>query len=102
MKQETTKKAAWENELQALKNLVGNLGLKGFEVFVNHNGFRKKQTYFLRDETGNTITGSWAYPYLNHYIMGYGKAIQKAKILEAEVTRLRSLINEFADKIKAV
>jgi len=70
-------KAKWENELQALKNIVANLNLKGCEVFVNHNGFRCNPTYFLRDETGNTITGSWTYSNLNHFIMGYGKALSK-------------------------
>lgn len=102
MKQDTVKKATWENELEALKNLVDNLELKGFEVFVNHNGFRKKETYFLRDETGNTITGSWTYSALNHFIMGYGKAMKKVNIYKAEITRLKSLIYEFADKIKSV
>ena len=69
----------WEYELQSLKNIVRNLNLKGCEVFVNHNGGRKKQTYFLRDATGNTITGSWDYTQLNHFIMGYGKANNELK-----------------------
>jgi len=68
MKQETTKKAAWENELQALKNLVGNLGLKGFEVFVNHNGFRKKQTYFLY-ESASLIASSRYSPFLPFFFV---------------------------------
>jgi len=68
----------WESELQCLKNIINNLDLKGVEVFVNHNGGRKNPTYFLRDETGNTITGSWSYVNLNHFIMGYGKGINKA------------------------
>ena len=75
MKQDN--KTKWENELQALKNIVSNLQLNGIDVYVNHNGGRKNPTYFLRDETGNTITGSWDYTRLNHFIMGYGKAFNK-------------------------
>ena len=70
-----TKKVKWENELQALNNIVTNLNLTGCTVHVNHNGGRKKETYFLRDSEGGTLTGSWTYDRLNHFIMGYGKAI---------------------------
>jgi len=69
----------WENELQALKNALISLKLDGFEVWVNHNGFRTKtKTFCLRDNTGTSITGSWTYDRLNHFIMGYGKALQTA------------------------
>lgn len=68
----------WENELQALKNALTSFNLKGYEVWPNHNGFRSKTTFLLRDEEGNSITGSWNYDRLNHFILGYGKAFEKA------------------------
>lgn len=67
----------WENELQSLKNALVGLNLNGYGVNVNHNGFRKKATYFLRDDKGTSITGSWSYEQLNHFILGYGKASNK-------------------------
>lgn len=77
MKQVTdTSKAIWENELQALKNALISLNLKGYEVWVNHNGFRGKKTFLLRDDTGTALTGSCSYDRLNHFIMGYGKALK--------------------------
>lgn len=84
MKQETTpaqenKKALWESELQSLKTAVVSLNLEGYEVRPNHNGFRNKTTYFLSDEKGTSITGSWNYTELNHFILGYGKACKKLK-----------------------
>lgn len=77
MKQEKTKAVVWENELQALKNALESLNLKGYEVWPNHNGFRSKTTFLLRDDEGNSLTGSWTYSNLNHFIMGYGKAFNK-------------------------
>lgn len=62
------------NELQALENAVNNLNLKGHKVYPAQ-GYKAK--YFLRDNEGNTITGSWDYTRLNHFIMGYGKAFNK-------------------------
>jgi len=62
------------NELQALENAVNNLNLQGHKVFPAQ-GYKAK--YFLRDNEGNTLTGSWDYTRLNHFIMGYGKAFNK-------------------------
>ena len=68
----------WESELQSLKNAVINLKLTGYDVWVNHNGFRGKKTFSLRDDTGTPITGSLDYNNLNHFILGYGKAYNKS------------------------
>jgi len=77
MKTNNTNTAQWENELQALKNALISFNLKGFEVWPNHNGFRSKTTFLLRDDSGTSITGSWNYDRLNHFILGYGKALKK-------------------------
>lgn len=69
----------WERELQALKNALISLNLKGYEIWANHNGFRSKTTFLLRDDEGNSIAGSWNYDRLNHFIMGYGKALNRIK-----------------------
>lgn len=68
------KKQNWEQEKQALENALNSYNLKGYEIWVDHHGFRGNKTYFLRDSEGNRITGSWKYENLNHFIMGYGKA----------------------------
>jgi len=73
----TIKKSNWEGELKSLQTAVISLNLKGYEVCPNHNGFRGKTTFFLRDNTGISITGSWNYTELNHFILGYGKAYNK-------------------------
>ena len=70
-------KQDWEAELKSLKTAVESLNLKGYDVWVNHNGFRGKKTFFLKDEEGMSITGSWNYRDLNHFILGYGKAYNK-------------------------
>lgn len=87
------------NELQALQNALKSLNLDGYSV---HQKQGKRPTYFVLDDKSVLITGSWDYDKVNHYIFGYAKGLQKAKTFEAEITRLKSLIYEFADKIKSV
>jgi hypothetical protein len=73
---ETKVKLTWEDELQAMQNAIISFKMYGYEVIPNHNGFRKKTTFFLRDDKGHSLTGSWNYGQLNHFIFGYGKALK--------------------------
>ncbi len=89
MENTTVTLVQWERELQALNNALQHLKMEGYNVRVNHNGFRGKATFLLLDAEGTSLTGSWSYDRLNHFIMGYGKAIAKTNAPEL----LEALIN---------
>ena len=71
-----TKQTKAENELQALRNALNSLELIGYNVYW-YDEPRRKNKYFLVDDKGTSITGSWEYDKINHFILGYGKAIEK-------------------------
>lgn len=60
-----------ENELQALRNALDHYNLTGYTV---HQWY--KATYHLTDDKGASLTGAWDYVQLNHFIMGYAKALK--------------------------
>lgn len=80
-------------QLQSLKNAVRSLKLDGYEVHqkFEHDCRRTIGKYFLTDDNGNSLTGTWTYDKLNYFIMGYGKA--KAPMHSKE---------EIADMIKKI
>ena len=61
-------------ELQALKNALTSFNLTGYEVL--QTPLNKRHTYILRDDKGTSLTGYWTYDQLNHFILGYGKALK--------------------------
>lgn len=65
------------NGLQSLKNGLNHFKLTGYEV----HQFQDKNKYTLNDNTGTSLTGWWDYDKLNHFILGYGKAVNKYKSL---------------------
>lgn len=72
MKQEIT-------ELQALQNAVNHFRLYGLSVHqkVYEDKRRTAKMYFLHnDKTGETISPVLDYENLNHFILGYGKALK--------------------------
>lgn len=69
-----------ENELQALRNAIDSLNLKGYTVHETFLGNGKSTgKYYLRNDEGISITGTWGYTELNHFILGYGKAMKAFK-----------------------
>ena len=102
MKKETTiqpptEHTKRENELQALKNALDNCNLKGYEIFQSHT---RKYQYCLIDDKGNYLTGFWNYVSLNHFIMGYGKALNK--LLKADNEALKEANRELLEALKKV
>lgn len=86
-----------KNELQTLENCLESLQLNKYSI-LQASGKR----YCLFDNRNRGLTGYLDYETMYHFISGYGKAMKKVNIYKAEVTRLKSLIYEFADKIKSV
>jgi hypothetical protein len=67
--------AMGENEMQSLNNLLISFKLKGYKILRNYN--YKTRKYFVFDSNGDSITGSWGYNEINHFLLGYGKAFTK-------------------------
>lgn len=70
-----------ENELQALNNAINYHNLAGYTVHQRFETDKRKKVgkYFIMDDKGTSITGTWDYDQLNHFILGYGKAFNKFK-----------------------
>lgn len=77
----TPKAKKCEGELQALRNSIEYHNLKGYTVHQNFTTDKRKSVgkYFLMDDKGTSLTGTWDYMKVNHFIMGYGKAFNKLK-----------------------
>jgi hypothetical protein len=68
-------------ELQSLRNALSSLNLTGYEIFQSQTS---KYQYCLIDDRANYLTGFWNYTNLNHFIMGYGKAVnERQKLLDS-------------------
>ena len=64
-------------ELASLKNAVDDL--PGYDVKQLFEADKRKTTgkFYLTDEKGVSITGAWNYTELNHFILGYKKALKR-------------------------
>lgn len=62
------------SEFEALNNAINSLNLKDYQVLCDNN--KKNPRYCFRTPEGKCLTGWWDYEQLNHFIMGYGKALK--------------------------
>lgn len=67
-----------KTEFIALENAIISLNLEGHKVFIDYSQNLLSRFYFV-DDLGNSLTGSWSYEKINHFIMGYGKAYARFK-----------------------
>lgn len=67
-------------ELEALQNAVISTGTKGLEIFEYQNEDKRKTipTYYLCLK-GATISPRLVYEQMNHFILGFSKAISLYK-----------------------
>ena len=84
----------FKNELQDLENALLSQRLEKYSVLVGSD-----KRYCLFDNRNRGIIGNLDYEAMYHFIIGYGTAMSRQ---QEEIDRLRSIINELADKIKAV
>lgn len=62
--------APQSGQIQALENALAHYGLTGYKIHPAGG----KEKFFVLDENSVSLTGSWDYTRINHFIMGYGKA----------------------------
>jgi len=69
------------SELEALNNALNSYNLNGYQIhkYWADDKRKTKQMYFLTDDKGTSLTGHWYYTEIQHFIMGYGKAINLKK-----------------------
>lgn len=68
-----------DKQIEALNNSLNYHNLTGFKIheYWQQDKRVKKKLYFLTDGKGNSLTGHWESSEINHFILGYGKAINK-------------------------
>lgn len=91
----TTTPVKWERELEALNNALNYYNLTGYKVVKDYS--YKKDKYFLVDNKGTTITGSWEYNAINHFISGYGNANKKTKYMLEALIKINAMIADLSN-----
>lgn len=68
-------------QLEALNNSLTHFNLTGYKIYkyYQQNKRKIKSLYFLTDPKGTSLTGHWDYSQLNHFIVGYGRAVNENK-----------------------
>jgi len=90
-----SKTVTWQMEYEALFNALRSNKLDGYEIRVqDNNDARKKTTFYLIDDTKLSITGCWSYEKLNHFIMGYGKAMKKINAATESGSNMHPIFTE--------
>jgi len=64
------------SEFEALTNAIKSNNLTGFTIKEYIPPSCRNVKYVLVDDTGTSLTGTWDYEKVNHFIMGYGKALK--------------------------